>query len=90
MVPAWTWLCLLSGSEGSWHEVLLQGRNTSADLSVSSPPVMRIAAAMEIFIFLEFIHTKRLTKKNKLETIERKNQKTIKKKRLRVMDLVRT
>ncbi len=48
----WTWSNLISGSEGSWHEVLLQGRNNSADLSVSSPPVMRIAAEMSgYFLF---------------------------------------
>ena len=55
--PAWTWDSLSSGSEGSWHEVLLQGRNTSADCRAPPPPVMRMAfAEMEIFILYESIH----------------------------------
>ena len=54
--PDWTCPTLLSGSEGSLHEVLVQGRNTSADCSAPNPPVMRMAAEMEIFIFSEYIH----------------------------------
>ena len=53
--PAWTWSSLSSGRGGSWHEVLLQGRNTSADCrqqtplcSAPTPPVIRMATKMEI------------------------------------------
>ena len=47
MLPAWTWKDLFSGSEGSWHEVLLQGRNTSPVCSAPYPPVIRMAAKMK-------------------------------------------
>ena len=60
--PAWTCSLLSSGSEGSsWHVVLLPGRNTSADCSALHPPVIRMAAAMEIFIF-SGNHTHKITK----------------------------
>ena len=62
--PAWTWAHLSSGSEGSLHEVLLQGRNTSADCAaLNFPPVMRMAAKIEIFIFSEstYLNVKNLT-----------------------------
>ena len=51
MLPAWTCFHLSSGSEGSWHEVLLQGRNISADFFAFQPPVIRMAAEIDIFLF---------------------------------------
>ena len=61
MLPAWTCFHLSSGSEGSWHVVLLPGRNTSADCTAPIPPVIRMAAEMEIFIF-SGNHTHKITK----------------------------
>ena len=47
MLPAWTWYRLSSGSEGSWHEVLLQVRNTSVVCLAPFPPVIRMAAKIK-------------------------------------------
>ena len=47
--PACTWLTVLSGSAGSSHVEFCHGRNISADWSVTSPPVIRMAE-MEILL----------------------------------------
>ena len=47
MLPDWTCLYLQSGSQGSWHEVLFQGRYTSAVCPAPYPPVIRMATEIE-------------------------------------------
>ena len=45
--PSWLWYSLVSGSAARRHELLVEGRKTSADCVAPTPPVMRMAVEVK-------------------------------------------